>query len=123
MGKMVIDFPGLRCPSANEYYSTPHWGKRNKRAKEIHELVWGRLLELGIRRGETCNRRVALTVIAYCVPPCLDSSNVGAKLFEDALKGWLLEDDSIEYVYSMTTIALVANENSVIVILEEVEND
>ena len=122
MGAMIIDIPNLRCPSQNEYYSTPHWTQRNGRAKEIKELVWARLLELGIRQGETCNKLIALTVVAFCTPPCLDSSNVAGKLFEDALKGWLLEDDSIQYVYSMTTIARPADDDGVQIILTEVED-
>lgn len=121
MATMVIDLPNVRSPSQNEYYSTPHWTKRNGRAREIKELVWGRLLELGIRQGETCNKRIALTVVAYCTPPVLDSSNVAGKFFEDALKGWLLEDDSIEYVESMTTIAKPAMTDYVQIILTEVE--
>lgn len=123
MGQLIIDIPNLRSPSQNEYYSTPHWTKRNGRAREIKALVWGRLLELGIRQGETCNKRIALTVVAFCTPPCLDSSNVAGKLFEDALKGWLLEDDSIKYVYSMTTIAKLSDRDSVTIILTEVEDD
>lgn len=121
MATMLIDLPNLRCPSQNEYYSTPHWSKRNGRAREIKELVWGRLLELGIRQGETCNRLVAITVVAFCVPPVLDSSNVAGKLFEDAIKGWLLEDDSIDYVYSMTTVARPADYDGVHIILTEVD--
>ena len=107
MAQMTIVLPGERSPSQNEYYSSKHWRKRNEIAKRVHETVQMRLRELGIGPGETCNNRVSITVIGYFDNHPLDSSNVAGKLYEDALKGWLIEDDSIKHVKAMTTISEV----------------
>jgi hypothetical protein len=107
MGQLTIVLPGVRSPSMNEFYSTPHWSRRNKIAQDIHAVVRNRLREMGIGPGDTCNNKVAITVVGYFDKRPLDSSNISAKLFEDALKGWLIEDDSPQYVESMTTISRV----------------
>jgi hypothetical protein len=41
----------------------------------------------------------------------LDCSNIPAKLYEDGLIGWLIEDDNPKYVRSMTTVSLLDREN------------
>jgi hypothetical protein len=121
MGQMTIVLPGLRSPSMNEIYSTPHWSKRNKIAHDIHATVRNRLREMGIGPGETCNNPVTITVVGYFDKRPLDCSNLAAKIFEDSLKGWLIEDDSPEYVQAVTTISKVDKANPrVEIILTEV---
>jgi len=121
MGQMKIVLEGERSPSVNEYYSTPHWAKRNGIAKRVHETVQRRLREMGIGPGETCNNKVNITVIGYFDKRPLDASNVSIKLYEDALKGWLIEDDSPRYVESVTAISKVDRTNPrVEIILTEV---
>lgn len=121
MGQLTIVLPGERSPSVNEIYSSPHWSKRNAIAKRVHETVHNRLREMGIGPGETCNNRVAITVIGYFDKRPLDSSNISIKIYEDSLKGWLIEDDSPKFVESVTAISRVDKLNPrVEIILTEV---
>jgi hypothetical protein len=121
MGQMTIVLEGVRSPSTNEFYSTPHWSVRNRIAQGIHATVRNRLREMGIGPGETCNNRVDIEVIGYFDKRPLDSSNIAAKLFEDALKGWLIEDDSITYVRKVSSESRVVKTNPrVEIILTEV---
>jgi len=122
MGQLTIVLPGERSPSVNEYYSTPHWSKRNAIARRIHETVQNRLRQMGIGPGETCNNRVSITVVGYFDKRPLDASNISAKMYEDSLKGWLIEDDSPKYVEAITAVSRVDKSNPrVEIILTEVE--
>lgn len=103
MGELTIVLPGERSPSRNKFWSSPHWSVRSKEAKRIHALVQNRMLEMGIQQGETCNKRVEIEIVGYFDKSPLDCSNVEAKPYEDALKGWLIVDDSIKYVDGVTT--------------------
>lgn len=121
MGQMTIVLPGERSPSQNEYYSSPHWSKRNEIAKRVHQTVRNRLQQMGIGPGETCNNRVDIEVIGYFDKRPLDSSNIAVKLYEDALKGWLIEDDSLDYVRKVGGESRVDKENPrVEIVLTEV---
>ena len=104
------------------YYSSPHWSIRSRIAAKIHAAVQRRLIEMGIRKGETCNKRVAITIVNYFDKRPLDASNICGKIFEDSLKGWLIEDDSPKYVDSLTTISRIDKANPrVEITLSEVE--
>lgn len=111
MGQMTIVLPGLRSPSQNEYYSSPHWSARQRMAKRIHSTVQNRLREMDIGPGETCRKRVDLEIVCYFDKRPLDSSNIVAKVFEDALKGWLIVDDSPKWVNRVSTLSQVDKEN------------
>ncbi len=122
MGELTIILPGERSPSQNEYYSSPHWSARSKIAKRIHTTVQERLRQMGIRPGETCNKRVAIEVTNYFDKRPLDASNICLKIYEDALKGWLLEDDSPAYVDRVTAISRIDRSNPrVEITIKEVE--
>jgi hypothetical protein len=76
---------------------------------------------MGIGPGETCNNRVDIEVIGYFDKRPLDSSNIAVKLYEDALKGWLIEDDSLDYVRKVGGESRVDKENPrVEIVLTEV---
>ena len=48
---------------------------------------------------------VDITITAYFDKRPLDASNICAKLYEDAIKGWLIVDDSPKYVRSVRTVS------------------
>jgi Holliday junction resolvase RusA-like endonuclease len=122
VGELTIVLPGERSPSQNEYYSSPHWSIRSKIAKRIHTTVQERLLSMGIRKGETCNKRVAIEVTNYFDKRPLDASNICLKIYEDSLKGWLIEDDSPAYVDRVTAISRLDRKNPrVEITIREVE--
>lgn len=122
MGQMTIVLAGLRSPSQNDYYSSPHWSARQRMAQQIHHAVHKRLEEMDIGPGETCRKRVSLHVICYFDKRPLDSSNIVVKIFEDALKGWLLVDDSPKWVDTVSGTSRIDRENPrTEIIITEVE--
>ena len=121
-GQLTIVLPGVRSPSQNDYWSTPHWAVRAKLAKGVHAIVQKRLREMGIQPGTTCNKKVTIDVVGYFDSRPLDSDNVAVKPFIDGLKGWLLVDDSPKYVGRVSTDSRIDKANPrVEITLTEVE--
>jgi len=122
MAQLTIVLRGERSPSRNKFWSSPHWSVRSKEAKRIHALVQGRLLEMGIERGTTCNKRVEIEIVGYFDKKPLDCSNVESKPYEDGLIGWLIVYDSIKWVDGVTTRSRIDKANPrVEITLTEVE--
>lgn len=99
--------PGVRPVSWNTFYSGRHWAERKKEVDRIHALVREQI-DPNTRPFE---RPIDLTVAAYFKDHPQDASNVCAKVFEDALKGWWIVDDSPAYVASVTTVSAVDKAN------------
>lgn len=80
----------------NKIYAGVHWSKRKKQAEEIHALVRYELYRQKIPR-KPFEKPVE---IIFKYNSRLDVSNHGylSKLIEDALKGYLIVDDSRKYV-------------------------
>lgn len=80
----------------NKLYAGVHWAKRKKQADEIHALVRYELYRQRIPRKAFENP----VEIIFKYNSRLDISNHGylSKLIEDALKGYLIVDDSRKYV-------------------------
>lgn len=80
----------------NKIYAGVHWSKRKKQAEEIHALVRCELQRQKIPR-KPFEKPVE---IIFKYNSRLDVSNHGylSKLIEDALKGYLIVDDSRKYV-------------------------
>lgn len=111
MGQMTIVLPGERSPSQNEYYSSPHWSTRSRMAQRIHAVVQNRLREMDIGPGETCRKQVEIEVVGYFDKRPLDASNIVVKVYEDALKGWLIVDDSPKWVARVSATSRTDKEN------------
>ena len=67
----------------------------------------------GIKMFDTL---VDIRITAYFKNRPLDSSNICGKLYEDGLKGIIIEDDDIRYVREFTTVSAVDKENPRVVI-------
>jgi hypothetical protein len=96
--KLILN--GERPMSLNDIYAGVHWTKRKAEADRVHLLVRQAI------DPDTCkvaDELVDIVVTVYFKNRPLDASNIFAKLYEDALKGWLITDDSPEYVSSVTT--------------------
>ena len=89
--------------SWNKMYSGLHWAKRRQEANRVHLTVRAALNPDWLM----FDKPVAITIRSYFKDKRvqLDASNIAAKLYEDGLIGWLIEDDSPEFVRSMTTIS------------------
>ncbi len=95
--------------SWNKMYTGFHWSKRKAEADRIHLAVRAAL-------DPDCHifeNPVEIEVRAYFKNKReqLDASNIAAKIYEDGLIGWLIEDDGPEYVRSMTTVSLLDRGN------------
>ncbi len=80
----------------NEIYKGIHWAKRQKQAKEIHELMYYSMLTQHIPK-KLFKKPV---VISISYNSNLDCDNHGylTKMLVDGLKGYLIEDDKRKYV-------------------------
>lgn len=85
----------------NRFYSGTHWSRRRETAEFIHMLVWSQLKRQKVRK-EILKRPVSIT---FSYNARLDCSNYAIlnKMIEDALKGYLILDDSRKHVQSITT--------------------
>lgn len=95
--------------SWNKMYSGLHWSDRLAEAERAHLAV-----RVAVDPDEPIfDKPVAITVRAYFKDKRsqLDASNITAKMYEDGLIGWLIEDDTPQYVCSMTTVSLIDRKN------------
>jgi Holliday junction resolvase RusA-like endonuclease len=109
MRTVTLTLPNEQPISWNKMYAGLHWSKRQTEARRVHLEV-----RVALDPDEALfDKPVAITVWAYFKNKRvqLDCSNIAAKLYEDGLIGWLIEDDSPQYVRSMTTISLIDREN------------
>jgi hypothetical protein len=105
-GPIVIVLEGERPQSLNNWYSGQHWTKRKREATRVHSLVRAQL-----GGCMTFTRPVRITVTVYFKSCPQDASNIVAKLYEDALIGYVLIDDGPKYVRSMTTESRIDRNN------------
>ena len=95
----LIVLDGERPMSWNAFYSGVHWKVRQNEANRVHWLVREKLNT----DADAYTVPVTMTVTAYFNSHPMDASNICAKLYEDALTGLVLVDDSPKYVDSVTT--------------------
>ncbi len=105
---MLITVLG-RFSSWNKIYSINSYWQRKIVVDGIHTATHFALVEQKIPKKLLVGR-VNITVHQYFKKSPYDSDNIPAKLFIDALKGWLFADDSIAYVGAVTTEAFLDKE-------------
>jgi Holliday junction resolvase RusA-like endonuclease len=93
--------------SWNKMYAGSHWSKRMAEVMRVGFVIRSQLA--GDEQPYTVP--VDITITAYFDSKPLDASNIAAKLYEDALKDWLLVDDTPAYVSSMTTASRMDKDN------------
>ena len=84
----------------NAYYAGKSWPERKRDAEELHMIARAAMHRAGIRQ-EIIQGPVALT---FYFDDGLDCSNhaILVKAIEDAMKGYIIKDDSRKYVHSIT---------------------
>lgn len=94
--EFIVDLKVTGEWGLNKIYSGVHWAQRKKQADHIHALVRSELMRQGIRP------RIITGPVELWLwyNSRLDVTNHGylTKLIEDALKGYVIEDDSRKYV-------------------------
>lgn len=101
--KRTLVLENERPLSWNELYAGKHWAIRQEKARRAHALVRAALDP----EDPPFERPVKITMTAYYAHNPIDASNICSKIYEDGLKGWMIVDDSPEFVYSMTTISRI----------------
>ncbi len=95
---MLITLEGERPLSWNKYWSGMHWAKRKAEADRVHWLVRSQLSP----DCQPASQPVRLSFTVYFRGNQQDASNICIKPYEDALIGWIINDDSPAYVSSVT---------------------
>ncbi len=105
----TLILPGEQPISWNKMYSGQHWSKRQAEALRVHLAVRGEIDP----NWPMFDGPVHIIMTAYFKNKRvqLDCSNIPAKLYEDGLIGWLIEDDGPQFVRSMTTVSLLDRDN------------
>lgn len=101
----------------NAYYAGKHWNERKRDAEELHMIARAAMRRAGIKQ-KIIENPVKLT---FLFDDGLDCSNhaIIVKAVEDAMKGWIIKDDSRKYVKSITM--MFHEENCIRVIVEEIK--
>lgn len=108
----------MRPHSWNKYWAGEHYSKR---AEGAHYIKMMTRSFLDPDKIEMFENPVHITWTAYLEKHPIDASNICIKPFEDALIGWLIENDSPKYVPGMTVYSRIDKENPRIeVLIEEV---
>ena len=112
---MVITIPA-RLPSWNTLYAGVHHTQRTAMKNKWHLLV-----REALTGEETLYERpVTVRVDAYYKGNKPDPDNVCAKLIIDGLKGFVIKDDTSEYIASVTTTSTKYHQDGVVVTIEEI---
>lgn len=90
----------------NQFYRGLKWHYRKKMVDEVRAIVLSSIYKEG-NEFEMFTCPVDIEITCYYVSHPHDSSNICAKIYEDALKGIFIEDDSPKYVRSMKTSSLI----------------
>lgn len=103
-----IPYPGSKRGKAafckrfglNAYYSGKHWAARKKDAEELHALTLASMKKAKIRRN-LLDRPVSITFY-WDDGMDIDNHAAIAKAVVDAMKGYILADDSRRYYRRVT---------------------
>lgn len=98
--KFNIDLKVTGKYGLNKIYSGIHWAKRKKLADSIHLLVVSSLRNQKIPR-KIFEVPVEITIF-YNSRMDIDNHGFLTKMIIDALKGYLIQEDSKKYVCSIT---------------------
>lgn len=97
-----------RPMSLNKYYAGMHWKDRSDEVIRVRQLVRSSLKP---HQKKMFINRVNIFITAYFSSRPQDSSNIVAKIYEDALKGIVIFDDSPKYVGIVATESRVDKDN------------
>ena len=94
----------MRAVSLNRYQRM-FWGERARHRRDTMLLVRAAMPMAVINaNGWPASRPVRIDVVATMKPPLLDADNVVVKDIIDALREWVIVDDSAAYVTGVTPI-------------------
>jgi hypothetical protein len=101
MNSVTLTLPDERPQSLNNAYAGQHWTKRKAEVERIRLAVRA---EIDPETVEVFAGPVDVEITVFFADRPLDADNIPAKLYIDALRGWLLEDDDQRFVHSVRTV-------------------
>lgn len=110
--KTTIVLPDERPQSWNKTWSGRHWSKRKEERDRVHLVVRA---NIDPDQAKIYKGQVDIIISAFYDTTGrkkqIDSPNIQNKPYIDGLIGWLIKDDSPEYVRFVTTGSFVDNVN------------
>lgn len=102
---LTLILEGERPISWNKFWAMRHWSERSREKQRVQQLVRA-ALPYAVLNGEGYPLRepVAITVTAYMDKRLIDADNLCTKIYVDALKGWVIEDDDPAHVVQVTPV-------------------
>lgn len=103
MGVLTLILEGERPVSWNKFWQQRHWSERSREKNRVALLVRAALPQ-AVLDGEdwplrkSCEERPEIVITAYMARPLIDVDNLCTKVYVDALKGWVIEDDDPAHV-------------------------
>ena len=97
--KFEINGQNMGDYSLNKIYSGRHWARRKQDAELWHWLTVSALRKAGIKKN-ICSSPVSITFY-WGTKLDLDNTAYMRKLIIDALKGYLIRDDTQKYVVEL----------------------
>jgi hypothetical protein len=113
---IIITIPNERAAGWNNTLRI-HWTDRD----ELVQAIWYRMYNALPDKWQMFEQPVDIHVVGTFKGQMLDSDNICAKLYIDALKTRLLRDDNPRYVRRVTTESRKGKANSVTIQLIPVE--
>ena len=99
MTELVLTLPAERPMSWNAFYSGKHWTVRSREKDRVTQVVRAALpADVVNAIGWPATRPVRIELTAYVKGRAMDADNVCSKLYIDALKGWVINDDDPAHV-------------------------
>ena len=117
MSSATITLVGERPTSWNTFYAGRHWRVRYDEANRVHAVV--RAAMTGNEVPFTNPVTITVTALFDNKEKPIDADNIMAKLYIDGLKGWLIKDDNLTYVRSVTTRSSLCRDGAAVVITVE----
>ena len=96
---MRIILRGERPTSYNILYRGSHWSKRSQEKDRVKLLMF---YTLKPEQKRLFSKSVDIIATAYFDKHPLDPDNIAIKYYIDSLKGFVFEDDTPEYINSVT---------------------
>lgn len=112
-----VEIEGLP-PTLNQFYSSPHWSKRNQLKNEWREKCFYAIKEALIPKFHA-PIIINATQFSRRTPRDVDGTIMGVKFFMDAMiDAGRIEDDGPEYVHTVILQSKKGKENKIVITIQ-----
>lgn len=102
MSDLTLVLEGERPISWNKFWAMRHWSTRSREKQRVQNLVRAALPHRVLDgEGWPLREPAAIVITAFMEKRLIDVDNLCTKVYVDALKGWVIEDDDPRHVVSV----------------------